>query len=259
MAFAGPYYAIFGVISLGRTVVSELLTPGFLYMGHVRTLNTLLLLKECVDKLGTWYRETSFTSTPNRHFPRIRSYTTASNETITLEYFKTLTSTSTPRRLPAYMAGSSLGRDVVVKFVKEGYGEAVHRPLAKHGLAPTLHYISPQPVTYEGLFMVVMDIGGHYDADTRFTGRELPTKVRDAVRRAVEIMHQEGFVFGDLRRPNIMLSADGGVKLVDFDWAGKEGEARYPHDLNMAIEWAPGVTDGGIISEAHDLYMLDHL
>ncbi len=65
--------------------------------------------------------------------------------------------------------------------------------------------------------------------------------------RALNILHGEGLVFGDLRRPNIMImpgpNKDDTVRLIDFDWAGKENEARYPIHLNQSkeVKWADGV------------------
>ena len=38
-------------------------------------------------------------------------------------------------------------------------------------------------------------------------------------------------MFGDLRRPNTLVGNDAGM-LVDFDWCGKSGEARYPPEIN---------------------------
>ena len=49
------------------------------------------------------------------------------------------------------------------------------------------------------------------------------------------------------------------LKLWDFDWAGKNGEARYPLDINMAHEWAPNVRAGGIMYHDHDQFQLDKL
>jgi serine/threonine protein kinase len=39
--------------------------------------------------------------------------------------------------------------------------------------------------------------------------------------------HAQGFVHGDLRAANI-LCKDDSVKVIDFDWGGKDGEAFYP-------------------------------
>ena len=50
--------------------------------------------------------------------------------------------------------------------------------------------------------------------------------VRSAFRSALELSHSRGLVFGDLHPPNVMITKDGEVKL--FDWAGEEGQAKYP-------------------------------
>lgn len=47
------------------------------------------------------------------------------------------------------------------------------------------------------------------------------------------------------------------VVFVDFDWAGAEGEARYPAQLNSAIRWADGTDPGGLIMQRHDLQLLN--
>ena len=45
--------------------------------------------------------------------------------------------------------------------------------------------------------------------------------------------------------------------IIDFDWAGKEGEARYPKDLSPAVRWPPGAKAGGLITKAHDWCFVD--
>ncbi|PIL34739.1 hypothetical protein GSI_03520 [Ganoderma sinense ZZ0214-1] len=51
--------------------------------------------------------------------------------------------------------------------------------------------------------------------------------------------------------------------LIDFDWAGKEGEARYPVDptLNPDVEWPRPVSElpGQLITKDDDLFMLEKL
>lgn len=56
----------------------------------------------------------------------------------------------------------------------------------------------------------------------------------------VEELKAGGFVHGDVREPNLILldepSVDGRrIQLVDFDRAGKAGEARYPWQLSDVI------------------------
>ena len=48
--------------------------------------------------------------------------------------------------------------------------------------------------------------------------------------------------------------------LVDFDWAGKIGEVRYPSNINITgVEQPKGVFDGQLITVEHDLEMLGYL
>ena len=54
-----------------------------------------------------------------------------------------------------------------------------------------------------------------------------PGNAREQVEGAIRKLHENRFVFGDLRAPNVLFSK-GKVFLIDFDWAGKIGEARYP-------------------------------
>ena len=45
------------------------------------------------------------------------------------------------------------------------------------------------------------------------------------------------------------------VVLVDFDWSGKRGTARYPSDILLEKgAWHPGVQRGGLVEKAHDAF-----
>lgn len=74
------------------------------------------------------------------------------------------------------------------------------------------------------------------------------------LRRAIDILHDNGFVHGDLRRPNVLIQNDQ-VKLIDFDWSGKEGEVKYPETMSMEHGWHPDVRRCGPIEKVHDEYM----
>ena len=43
----------------------------------------------------------------------------------------------------------------------------------------------------------------------------------------VKAFHEHGFVHGDLRPPNSIVDEEK-LLLIDFDWGGKEGEAKFP-------------------------------
>jgi hypothetical protein len=158
--------------------------------------------------------------------------------------------------------------------------------LAAVGLAPRLHHCEPID---GGPLMVVMD-AVHGGSAATLKG-PLPTPVMKNVREAIDCLHTAGLVFGDLRRPNIMLlngadawsrsdgeqgvagqgtlyasSQPGGLArtrhamLIDFDWAGEEGLGTYPLDMNTKdISWADGVGPGAPLMKEHDDVMFNSL
>ena len=115
---------------------------------------------------------------------------------------------------------------MIVKFVQR-YNADAHRLLAAQGLAPKLHYSSTDDnVRYGKRFMIVMDYIDLKPPLGRLTEQQCK-RVKDAI----DILYSNQLVFGDLRRPNILVGNDTAM-LVDFDWCGKSGEARYPPEIN---------------------------
>jgi hypothetical protein len=158
---------------------------------------------------------------------------------------------------------------VLVKFC-ESYGEAAHRLLAAAGLAPALRYCSR---IVGGAFMVIMDLIDGPDAGRAFEPGDLPPTVLEDMHNALKKLHEAGLVFGDMRRPNIMLVKSRGAyyededeygedewhgQLIDFNWSGPVGKARYPPAINKdgRITWAFGVEPAGLIEKRHDEDML---
>jgi len=48
------------------------------------------------------------------------------------------------------------------------------------------------------------------------------------------------------------------LKLIDFEWSGKVGSARYSHFMNhVDIKWPDGVGDGKLDIKEHDIDMLE--
>lgn len=152
---------------------------------------------------------------------------------------------------------------VRVKFTPS-YGHEAHALLAEKNLAPQLRHYR---VLENGWTVVVMDFVEGQDLDS--LGRSaIPPRALEDIRHALEVLHEKNWVFGDLRRPNIMLceratktgGTEQGAMLVDFDWAGEHGKQRYPLGLNPKVPWADGVgRGGGIIEKKHDLEMFGKL
>ena len=173
----------------------------------------------------------------------------------------------------AKVRSGSPDRELVVKFV-DRYGMEAHELLAREGMAPRLLYYGSLDGTNDvrnsagrgeggleyGLYvgplrMVVMD----RIVCVQKRG-SWPRDARDQVEEAIKKLHEKQLVFGDLREPNVLFS-EGKVFLIDFDWAGKVGEARYPRGLSPHVDWPAQATnlERELIKPAHDLYMLNKL
>ena len=82
----------------------------------------------------------------------------------------------------------------------------------------------------------------------------------------LDVLETAQFVHGDLRTNNIMIRVDkqglplsssneehSNIRVVDFDWAGKAHEVRYPDTRNNNIEDVKWPGDAGTPIEAgHD-------
>jgi len=49
------------------------------------------------------------------------------------------------------------------------------------------------------------------------------------------------------------------IKLIDFDWAGKAGDVKYPSFLSPKIGWPAGAEGGKPITAQHDLDMIPNV
>jgi hypothetical protein len=75
------------------------------------------------------------------------------------------------------------------------------------------------------------------------------------VKSAIDLLHNEDFVFADLRTPNILAVKNltgWHAVLVDFDWCGKHNNDKYPSCMNMNIKWPQGVEPHATLQKAHD-------
>jgi hypothetical protein len=46
------------------------------------------------------------------------------------------------------------------------------------------------------------------------------------------------------------------MKVVDLDWAGVEGEARYPTTMSRDIPWHATARPGRVLLQEHDEHLL---
>lgn len=94
------------------------------------------------------------------------------------------------------------------------------------------------------------------DCVTALAGTDLPTTLHAliAALHALTYLHQSGILHGDIKPHNLLVTTDGGVKLVDFGLAGSA--ATYRHGGGTFAYLAPELLDQQPPSPASDLYAL---
>ncbi|CAE6493838.1 unnamed protein product [Rhizoctonia solani] len=270
LAIAGPWMCVLGGIMLEHPVIQPL-TPFFLVgnnpssPGHANTVAKIFAsLAKALRELQNFYEGFQmYTATldPTRHLPYIREFS-LDGKRVDIEYRKPLV----PGKavfLGVARPKSDESYKVIVKFA-ESYNAAAHRVLEEINLAPKLIYISsegPDSFKVAQRIMVVME-NAPYDNLTGIPSH--PDCVLNDVKRALDALHKRNIVFGDLRPPNVLGVEDSkgritGAMMIDFDWCGTAGEATYPMDINLTIDWPEGVGPGLPIKPEHDNEMLKRL
>ena len=232
-----------------------------------RVARAFYALKAGLKKLTSYYESLDLTGdalADSRYFPSFTVYCPHGGGHVKFKYVGFLENCPDCITLRA-RTETMPAQDIVVKFV-DRYGLKAHEILANHGLAPKLLYcgsprLDDDEPSYQSISMVVME---YIDGDTFAVAKqnlseESVETVRSAVRRALELLHNHGLVFGDLRPPNVMITKDGKAKLIDFNWAGEEGQAKYPSLISPEIAWPEGVKALAVMRREHDLDMLRKL
>ena len=227
---------------------------------HIERVTRLFFaLKLGIHELGSYYKSLKPDNTSpleSRYFPSRTTYPSG-DESVNFKYVGYLEDGFDCVTLRARTC-TERPRDIVVKFV-DRYGATAHVLLANEGLAPKLLYCEPPSSRH--LFMVVME----YIEDSTLTtakesmDQEARDRARSEIDRALDLLHQRGFVFGDLRSPNILAKTTGEVKLIDFNWAGVVGQVKYPYLISKDIKWPKGVEGLANIECDHDRMMLKQL
>jgi Protein kinase domain len=273
LASAGSWFSILGAVFTDKWIVQRL--TDFIWVGldaaqndshYDRVARILYSLKTSVEKLRDYYvgLKVITSDTEDLHplfFPSICTYCDEKGRFIHFQYIKPLEFDSTCVTFHAKTT-SGTPKDIVVKFVhRYHYGEEAHRLLASESLAPQLFYHGKIGVlegdpSYGHLRMVVME---YIDGETLDQVKRIPPTFMDQIRYALDVLHGKGYIFGDLRRSNIMITKNEEVKLIDFDWAGIHAESRYPFLVSPGLTWPAGVEALSIMKTEHDDEMFARL
>ena len=149
---------------------------------------------------------------------------------------------------------------MAVKFTRM-YSTEVHEFLAQKNMAPKLFNISEIECGWKVIEMEYIQGKTLHECQ-----QSLSTTQKQNIRRClistVQDMATSNFVHGDLRRPNIMIrnedisSPSPTTIIIDFDWAGTQGQAKYPSSLNTKVAWPVGTTPRAVIMCDHDREMI---
>jgi len=213
-------------------------------------------LKKAVRSLEQYYQHDlpiidalTSVSRPNPRFPHRAHYISLSNASqCNFKYVS-----QEPGKL-VFFGETDDGDDICIKFVTQ-YSKDVHEKCASMGFAPAIKGFDRLP---GGWHMVIMDIiGNDYE---RFDISYRSPALQNVIKEKLIALHQASYVHGDVRDVNVMVKRDGSPEfmLVDFDWAGEIGKARYPMNINrVGISRPDGVHDGEVITADHDMKMVD--
>ncbi|PVF95874.1 hypothetical protein CPB86DRAFT_875337 [Serendipita vermifera] len=280
VCLTGPYIGIAGAIWIIAPQI-EVLTP--LYPLHTnchettvssQLSRTLAATRRAVENLKAHYAgwaeptqaKASLEIADIVSFPYKTHYDAQGpvKQRVEFRYYKRLNDSGL-----IFLTKTAEGKDLFIKFTRK-YSAAAHKYCSDNGVAPTLHAVERLP---GGWLMVVMDLldetlysypiipYSFYDKPTR-------DRLFSRITRAMNIMHNGGFVHGDFRNVNLMIrkewivlseKEDPGVMIVDFDWSGEEGKVRYPANVNTEIFRPKGVEDGALIERSHDQAMLENI
>ncbi|KAJ8495018.1 hypothetical protein ONZ45_g13040 [Pleurotus djamor] len=200
-----------------------------------RIAHIFTVLDECLVDLDEYYR-TVEAPAPDTLFPapHFASFVNG-DEKYTLSY----TDRRFPLRSQRTVFNATLtspmrpDRECIVKFT-DRYNADAHRLMYDAGVAPELIHCQYEP--------------DHFPTNEAI----------EKLKAGFKLLHDNDYVFGDLRDANIIVNSEGNVFLIDFDWCDKVGHAFYPHDLNTnGVTYAAGVEGGHAITKAHDEEMLD--
>ncbi|KAJ3979667.1 hypothetical protein F5890DRAFT_1569265 [Lentinula detonsa] len=284
IGLAGPWLVIMGAVLTSR-VITQRLSP-YEWLGCSRVLDDdqvlqvarrLYALRLSIADLKEYYQNLPSPDVEHDHIhprfcPCIKSFS-LDGENVQFVYVQPL------ERDPSSVTFKAIRSDtqssIVIKFARR-YGEAAHKWMADKRLAPRLLTCESLGEKYDNLLLVVMEfVEGQTLYDAYDSTEPLPEYVRYGVRKALDVLAQGDFVFGDLRRPNVMLEnetenehedeelevpLEKRIRFIDFDWAGREGsDLRYPFHLASVVRRVSGALEHDPITRVHQDKMFENL
>ncbi|CAI2188113.1 11463_t:CDS:2 [Funneliformis geosporum] len=148
------------------------------------------------------------------------------------------------------------GCEIVIKFTQR-YNVKAHHLCAKKNFAQKLFYVSN--INLGGWYMIVMKYINVETLQTANITKEEYDVLKN-IQEAIDTLHTNDIIFGDLHSLNIMIEKVHGklqVMLIDFGWAGIHQKDCYTPIINPEIKWASGAEGNALIHKDHDLHWLE--
>ncbi|KAG7098113.1 hypothetical protein E1B28_000084 [Marasmius oreades] len=284
VGIAGPWLVIMGAVLTIRPVIQRL--SDYMWLGNSRVLDenqvkrvarNLYALRMATKTLAKYWesfvrpRRVKGCEHP-RFSPSFDSFIDVHTlENVKFAYVKPLEEapscvTFLAKKLPA--EGSAPDKDngngpIVIKFVRR-YNQDAHLMMGERGFAPKLLGYRPlreEDPGYDDLALLATE---YVEGETLFDlyrGGVLPKRVKQGVEEALQVLNGAGYIFADLRRPNLIVrERDGKVQLIDFDWVCRAGEGmRYPFHLSRDVRTRSGAKDNDVITLEHQERMFEKL
>lgn len=264
----GPQLIVAGGCFDGKSVVVEPLgdpcwmLPDSHHQRQERLMSVLIAIKEGVKSLASldYTLQTSF----EPGTPRVYTDFTFKNKIYMLNFKQRLPLvTRGPNGHLLFLASSNgLPQQLLVKLVAgDRYGVDAHRKLAEAGFSPVLFDVVKVKGAPAAYIMEYIPSSDGWDTlyDYAKKHQDVTSHIQSPLKQITDFMEKENIVHGDLRPNNILVrqavsSQALELKVVDFDWAGVAGEARYPWRRNEGISWPAG--PGEPILPGHDYALL---
>lgn len=252
----GPHLMISGIV-YGKLVFVDrldsiwLVTQPNVPWAMERVVKVFTALKTCVCNLYSAYQTMQTTPTCSHCLKSPRFPTFQEYDGSIIQY---------ERRLGMNLFCGTVNNNttVFVKFTHTYCAEA-HKLLEDKMLAPKLYHVH-ESYNMKAIVMEHLEEVQAINVYLSSAGEDQCARAKENCRTALKVLHDNNYVHGDFRACNILVLKDESIRIVDFDWCGKVGDAKYPLFMNHAeIEWPQDARDGNCIEKAHDIYFCNKL
>ena len=244
LELVGPHLFISGAVYGEYVIVDRLVDPVWLVPQReeamIRIARIFKALKEAIGKIQLYYALKTHVSQPK--FPIFQSFYKGNIQ------YKEAIKRHTFKGILTYPDKTS--ERVFVTFVKQ-YSREAHELMGFYGYAPKLiHYEERVGGTqYTAIVMKYIPNARPLDEFLKYEAEynrnnEIKKLARTRCTEALKVMHDHGFCHGKISSKSILGKKvqDGDVKIfiVNYKWAGRQGEATYPISADIPEGFQPG-------------------